>query len=280
VKTIGMLLRKATDRLRAYSLSPRLDAELLLAHILGWSRTRLIAELNQKVGAPIEQQFETLIARRANLEPVAYLIGEWEFYGLPLAVDARVLVSRPETELLVQLAIKFAAELPQDVPLRIGDIGTGSGAIAIAVAAHLPHAHVFATDISQDALDVAATNVSRHELNDRITLLHGDGLQPLPGPVDLLLSNPPYTILPEVDENVRRHEPHLALDGGADGLLLVRRLIEAAPSYLRRGALLMEIGAWQGQAVQEIAHAAFPTASVAVHRDLSGLDRVLDVRVT
>ncbi len=276
--TIGAALAEATARLRPFSPSARLDAELLLAHVVGRGRAQVVAGIRDELSEQAREQFMALIARRADLEPIAYLIGEREFYGLPLYVDHRVLVPRPETELLVDLALRAARSAPRK-DLRVADIGTGSGAIAVAVAAHLPEARVFATDVSVDALDVAKRNIRRHGLQERITLLHGSGLGVLPGPVDLLLTNPPYTVLAEVDENVRRHEPHLALDAGADGLAVIRELIADAPRYLDRGTMLIEIAAWQGPAVADLAAAAFPRAATAVHRDLAGLDRLLEIRV-
>ena len=275
--TIGAALQDATSRLRNVSPTARLDAEVLLAHVLGTTRTYLIASLDEPLAQSAGERLAELVARRAALEPVAYLIGEREFYGLPLYVDRRVLVPRPETELLVDLALAASARLPSNQALAVADIGTGSGAIAIAVAANLPQAHVWAVDLSEAALEVARANVERHGLGDRITLLHGDGLWPLPGPVDLLLSNPPYTILETIDENVRRYEPHLALDGGPGGLQVIRKLLATAPRYLKGRSLLMEIGAWQGQAVKALAAASFPDAAITIHRDLAGLDRVLEV---
>ena len=275
--TIGAALQDATSRLRNVSPTARLDAEVLLAHVLGTTRTHLIASLDEPLAQSAGERLAELVARRAALEPVAYLIGEREFYGLPLYVDRRVLVPRPETELLVDLALAAGARLPSNQALAVADIGTGSGAIAIAVAAHLPQAHVWAVDLSEAALEVARANVERHGLGDRITLLHGDGLRPLPEPVDLLLSNPPYTILETIDENVRRYEPHLALDGGPGGLQVIQELLATAPRYLKGRSLLMEIGAWQGQAVKALAAASFPDDAITIHRDLAGLDRVLEV---
>lgn len=274
---VGRLLHTATARLRAASPTPRLDAELLLGHILGRSRTELIAMLPESVGIDQETRFWELIERRIDLEPVAYLTGEREFYGLRLAVDRRVLVPRPETELLVGAALEIARRWPDERPIRIADIGTGSGAIAIAMAVHLPRAQVWAVDISRDALEVARANVRRFGLEERVALLHGDGLAPLPDHVDLLLSNPPYTRLDEVDENVRRHEPHLALDGGPDGADVIRKLFTAAPRYIKSGAILMEIAAWQAPGTRDIAVGAFPHATITVRQDLAGLDRVLEV---
>lgn len=276
---VSAALAEATARLRPFSPSARLDAELLLAHVLGVGRAQVVAGLHEELSEQVCEQFTALTTRRADLEPVAYLTGEREFYGMMLYVDRRVLVPRPETELLVDLALRAARSAPRK-DLRVADIGTGSGAIAVAVAAHLSEARVLATDLSIDALDVARRNIQRHGLGERITVLHGAGLGVLPGQVDLLLSNPPYTVLAEVDENVRRHEPHLALDAGPEGLAVIRELIADAPRYLNHGTMLIEIAAWQGPAVVDLAVAAFPGAAIAVHRDLAGLDRVLEIRVS
>ena len=160
----------------------------------------------------------------------------------------------------------------------MADIGTGSGCIAVAVAAHLPRALVYATDLAPAALRVARRNVERHGVVDRVRLLEGDLLDPLPEPIDLLLSNPPYTILAEIDEGVRRHEPPQALDGGPDGLAVYRRLLAAAPARLRPGAAaVLEIGADHGAAVSDLARAHFPAAQIEVYQDLAGRDRVVVV---
>lgn len=289
---IAELLKAATAQLAEVSSTPRLDAELLLAHVLGWPRARLLAE---RAHVPTPEQtaaFAAALARRASLEPVAYILGQKEFFGLDFYVDRRVLVPRPETELLVELALAVARRLTTDRPpqeslgrssvigrrssLTIADIGTGSGAIAVALAAHLPEATIYATDISADALAVAASNVERHGLAGRVRLLHGDLLAPLPGPVDLIVSNPPYTVLAEVEPNVLAHEPHLALEGGPDGAAIYRRLLAMAPEYLRpEGAILLEIGAWQGELVAGLLREALPAARVTIHQDLAGRDRVV-----
>jgi release factor glutamine methyltransferase len=277
LSTLRHLLNEATRALEASSSTPRLDAELLLAHVLGWSRSHLLACGDETPDAAQAAAFRQLVARRASLEPVAYLVGQREFYGLDVQVDARVLVPRPETELLVELAIGQArgrAALAQ--PLLIADVGTGSGAIALALAAHLPQAHLYASDISSGALEVAAANVARHGLQQRITLLQGDLLAPLPQPVHIIVSNPPYTILSQIDTNVYQHEPHLALDGGPDGLALYRRLLLQAPRWLLPGgALLLEIGAAQVASVAALVRAAFDRPHIAVQRDLAGHPRVV-----
>ncbi len=291
--TIAQALAWATHDLRARSATARLDAELLLAHVLGWGRARLLAEGRLALTEAQAAVFRSLITRRAALEPVAYLIGHKEFYGIDFAVDRRALMPRPETELLVELTLVFArrtmsdkrrnlerAALPHSSfvvrPLSIADIGTGSGAIAVALALHLPEAQIDAIDISPDALALAQQNVEQHGLAERVRLLQGDLLDPLTEPVDLIVSNPPYTILSEIDEGVRRYEPDQALDGGADGLEVYRRLLRQAPTKLRpSGTVLLEIGATQTAAVIDLARHAFPAASICVHRDLAGHDRVV-----
>ncbi|MEI6179253.1 MAG: peptide chain release factor N(5)-glutamine methyltransferase [Chloroflexales bacterium] len=276
-------MREATAQLSATSTTPRLDAELLLAHVLGWPRARLLAERDDQPTAAQTAACAALIARRVALEPVAYLVGHKAFYGLDLEVTPATLVPRPETELLVELALDEARRYEAAVSGQrsaaiIADIGTGSGAIAIALASHLPTATIYATDVSAAALEVARRNVVRHGLSERVRLYHGDLLAPLPGPVDLLVSNPPYTILAEVEPNVYAHEPHLALDGGPDGAAVYRRLVANLADYVRPGgAVLLEIGAWQGALVASLLRALFPTATVSVHQDLAGRDRVVRI---
>lgn len=273
--TVAELLAEATTRLRATSPTPRLDAELLLAHTLRWSRTRVLAERMATPTAEQEAAFRQLLARRIDLEPVAYLVGEKEFYGRVFEVSPDVLVPRPDTELLIEVALGWARRYSAD-PLEIADIGVGSGIIAATLAAELPQAHVVGVDVSAAALAMAQRNVERLGLAGRVILIEGDLLAPLPHPVDLLASNPPYTLLEQIDENVRRHEPHLALDGGADGLALYRRLLAGAPAVVRPGGcVILEIGAWQGADVAALAQAAFPAATVSVHRDLADNERVV-----
>lgn len=280
---IRYLLTMTTERLAATSTTPRLDAEILLAHVLGWTRTRLLAELNAIPDGAQVATFAHLVARRAAREPVAYLVGQREFYGLDLFVDQRVLIPRPETELLVELTLgQVQARLARATqPLVLVDVGTGSGAIAIALALHLPEqVRIYATDLSHDALAVAAANVARYQLEQRITLLYGDLLAPLPEQVDMLVSNPPYTVLSEIEPGVRDYEPHLALDGGADGLEVYQRLLTQAPRWLRPdGAILLEIGATQGRSVAALVRSVFAHPHIAVQRDLAGHPRVVVAQV-
>ena len=309
--SIAEALTWAAAQLRATSDTPRLDAELLLAHILGWSRARILAERREHLSETQLAALRDLIVRRAALEPIAYIVGHKEFYGLDFLVDRSVLIPRPETELLVERALAIVRQLTADhrpnkearrqgegehlrqaislsplLPVSlsnrssvvIADIGTGSGCIAVALAVHLPEALVYATDISPEALRIARQNVERHGVVERVRPIEGDLLDALPEPVDVLVSNPPYTILEEIDVGVRRHEPHLALDGGTDGLDVYRRLLAAAPAKLRSGgAVLLEIGATQAAAVVDLARAHFPATRIKVYQDLAGLDRMVVV---
>jgi len=266
--------------------SPRLDAELLLAHAMGLTRARLLAQFDRELSPAELARYRQLIERRRAHEPVAYIVGHQEFYGLDFYVDRRVLIPRPETELLVERAIKLAGEVGDRgyglYPLTLADVGTGSGAIAVSLAVHLPQATIYALDSSAEALEVAARNVRRHGIEGRVHLLRGDLLSPLPEPVDLIVANLPYVSeaeLAELPPQIRRYEPLSALDGGPDGLRHIRRLLAQAGGYLRpQGAILLEIGATQGAEVIELARRYFPMASIEVVKDYAGLDRVVIVR--
>jgi release factor glutamine methyltransferase len=279
--SVRTVLTTAEHTLRANSPTPRLDAELLLAYVLGCSRAHLLAMLSEQLDQEQVHVFQRLVTRRAHNEPVAYLTRQREFYGLNLLVDPRVLVPRPETELLVDLTLEWAHHHLTTAPhtLKIADIGTGSGAIALALAANLPPpVQIYATDISPEALHVAAANAARHDLASRVTLLHGDLLTPLPEPVTIIVSNPPYTVLSEIDAGVRDYEPHLALDGGTDGIEVCQRLLQQAPRWLRSdadSAVLLEIGATQAEATVATAQAVLPHSRITVRQDLAGHDRVI-----
>lgn len=276
--TVEAALRAARRRLAPSSPTPGLDAQVLLAHVLGVSRARLLSDAQRPLSAAQQAAYQALVARRAALEPVAYLIGHKEFFGRDFSVDRRVLIPRPESELLVELALRQARRCGP--PASVADIGTGSGCLAITLALELPQARVFAVDCSEAALEVARLNAERHGVAGRVTFLLGDALTPLPQPVDLIVANPPYTVLAEVEEGVRRWEPHLALDGGAQqGFAEPARWLAQAPSRLRPGGLLlMEIAAWQGGQALAAARAVFPAAETRLYQDLAGHDRVLLVR--
>jgi len=219
--------------------------------------------------------YQSLISRRVSGYPLPYLTGRVEFYGLEFEVTPEVLIPRPETETLVDLAIARQ-------PMSIVDVGTGSGCIAVSLAVHLPEAVVYAIEISPAALAVARRNVERHGVAERVRLMAGDVLSPRPGPVDLIVSNPPYIPTGEcgsLPASIRDYEPRLALNGGPDGLAVVQQLLMQAPAVLRPGrGMLIEIGADQGEAATYLARTFFPHATVRLHPDLAGRDRVLEVQ--
>jgi release factor glutamine methyltransferase len=216
---------------------------------------------------------------------VAYLLGHKEFFGLEFQVNPHVLIPRPETELLVETAIEWSIINNQlsivNGKFTIADVGTGSGCIAVALAKHLPKASLVAIDASPEALRLARLNAERHAV--QITFLSGDLLEPLAEPVDLMVSNPPYVSQAELAAampEVSVYEPRLALDGGEDGLDVVRRLLSQAKEKLKPGgALLVEIGASQGQAMIKLAQTHFPGAVIQIKKDLAGLDRLLVVQI-
>ncbi|MGD8625156.1 MAG: peptide chain release factor N(5)-glutamine methyltransferase [Anaerolineae bacterium] len=257
--------------------SPRLDAELLLAHVLEVNRAAVLARPERRLTPKELTLYRDLAARRAAREPLAYILGHWEFYGLDFAVDERALIPRPETELLVEEALRLAKGMAPGV--RIADVGAGSGAIAVTLAVHLSRATVYALDASPEALALAAENAARHKA--RIRCLAGDLLAPLPEAVDLIAANLPYVARdewPTLPPEIRAHEPRAALDGGADGLALIGRLLDRASDHLRAGgAVLVEIGAAQGEAAVDLAREAMPGARVRLCQDYAGLDRLVVV---
>ena len=270
VWTTGHFEKKGID-------SPRLTAEVLLAHVLGCDRVRLFMDLDRPLAKEELQQFRALIERRLQGEPSQYLTGKREFYGRTFSVDPRVLIPRPETELLVEAALR---EVPKDAPARLLDVCTGSGCIAITLAAERPQAQVWATDLSPDALAIARGNAERLGVLERVTFLQGDLLAPLPSdasPFDVIVSNPPYIAtgaIAGLSAEVRK-EPRLALDGGADGLDLVRGIVAKARAFLRPGGqLALEIGEEQGAAVKGLLEAS-GFEDVRVEKDLARLDRLV-----
>ena len=281
---IGEALAQAAIQLRNQGVeSPRLDAELLLAHVLGVNRASILAWPDQSLKPKELTRYRDLVSRRADREPLAYIVGHREFSGLDLVVDRRVLIPRPETELLVEHALLLAGRITRlRLPsVEIADVGAGSGAIAVTLAVHLPHAMVYALDESPGALAVVAENARRHDVANRLHCLPSDLLSSLPGPLDLITANLPYVTTAEWQElvpEIRDHEPRAALDGGLDGLALIRRLLATASSYLQPGgALLLEIGASQGAAVTALAREHFPQADVKLYQDYAGLDRLVIV---
>jgi release factor glutamine methyltransferase len=295
--TVGGLLHAATQRLRqSGSESPRLDAEVLLGYVLGIDRTGVLAHPDAPVGTGQAVSFDAAVARREAGEPVAYIRGFKEFRGLAFSVDSRALIPRPETETLVELALDRVRDIlagaprPADAPpLRIWDVGTGSGAIAVSVAVNLRsrgYAGTFqllASDASADALAVAVENAVGHGVADVIDFALGDLLDVVPPPdgrTDLLLANLPYVPAEAVDKLpiAASFEPRQALDGGPDGLDVIRRLLPQLPEALSRdGMALMEIGSDQGDAVAGEVGSLLPGWSSDVLPDLGGSPRVVGV---
>ncbi|WP_163777680.1 peptide chain release factor N(5)-glutamine methyltransferase [Myxococcus vastator] len=255
--------------------APRLTAEILLSHVLGLSRVRLYVDLDRPLSKEELGAYRALIERRMAGEPTQYLTGVREFYNRPFKVDARVLIPRPETELLVEAALRL---LPKDAPGRALDVCTGSGCIAISLAAERPQATVIATDLSPDACALARENAQALGVADRVTVLQGDLFAPVPAGerFQVVVSNPPYIASEEIaglSAEVRR-EPKLALDGGPDGLVAVRRVVTGARQWLEPGGLLaMEIGEDQGPAVLELLRAA-GYADARVEKDLERRERM------
>jgi len=250
--------------------TPRLDAELLLAHVLGVGRERLLIDSALTVEGPAVRAFQDAVRRRSvQREPVAYIIGHRGFRHLDLAVDQRVLVPRAETELLVEVGLALAPQA------RVLDLGTGSGAVALALKHERPDLQISASDASDDALEVARENARRLELDVR--WLHADLLAGIPDEFDAILSNPPYVAEAEragLAPEIVRHEPASALFAGADGLATIRALITQVSERRRVALLGLEVGAGQAQEVAELmGRAGF--SSVRCERDLAGIERVL-----
>jgi len=250
-----------------------LECELLLRHTLRISRVQLYSDLDHEISPEQEETFQHLIERRLNGEPTAYITGHREFYGLDFYVDPSVLIPRPESELLVEKALELAQN--HTAP-TIAEIGTGCGAIAVSLALNLPQAKVYATDISSPALKVALSNCQKHGVANRIRLLQGDMLDPLPEPVDIIVTNLPY--VKESEINAEGFEPSLALNGGSDGLEKIRRLcLQLSNKLYPTGCLLLEIGQGQSRAVANFLHSLFPSAKIETTPDLSGIERVVSL---
>lgn len=260
------------------SPTPALDARLLLAHALGRDHAYLVAHDDEALTTAQAAAYAGLLARAAAGEPIPYLLGHAPFFGLDLAVSPAVLIPRPETEQLVEMAIAWGRNRG---PLRAVDVGTGSGCIAVTLARGLPAAAVAAVDVSAAALAVAAANVAQHAPG-RVALARGDLLTAIAPGLDLIAANLPYVTRSEwtaLPDGVKSYEPALALDGGIDGLDIIRALLPQAAARLRpSGLLLLEIGWQQGPAALALAQAYLPSASVALRPDFAGHDRFVAVQ--
>jgi release factor glutamine methyltransferase len=256
-----------------------LEGEILLRHVLGMNRSQLYSDLDLDLSPEHEKTMNLLLERRRQGEPSAYITGHREFYGLDFRVDRNVLIPRPESELLVELAIRLVRSRTIS---SIADIGTGCGAIAISLVVNLPQATVYATEISPSALEVARSNCLKHGVVDRVILLQGDLLEPLIGPVDMIVANLPYVREADLPRSgPLSFEPVLALNGGKDGLDKISILCRQAGEKLhKRGCLLLEIGEGQVKAVSAIWREGFPVATIEVHKDLAGFERVVSLCLT
>lgn len=297
MSTIRDVLRAAMAQLDAARVdAPATTARLLLSQVTQQSKEWLIAHGDESLSADQQQQFQSLLARVISHEPLFYVLGHREFYGLDLLIDKRVLIPRPETEMLVELALTELRNSQFKIlnsKFLIVDVGTGSGAVPIAIAKHAPDATLIATDISKDALDVARMNAERHGVADRIAFVQADLLEGIYAVPVVITANLPYVTREEIDglpPEIQDHEPRVALDGGEDGLDLVRRLLQQiavmtdsptpGPSPMGRGvrAAFLEFGASQGDAVLKAAREILPHARSEIKKDLSQLDRVLAIR--
>ncbi|OGO81260.1 MAG: protein-(glutamine-N5) methyltransferase, release factor-specific [Chloroflexi bacterium RIFOXYD12_FULL_57_15] len=283
-------LEQTSDRLRALTDTPDLDAQVLLAHLTGKPRTWLAAHPETPLSGPeLDSARQALSALEAGT-PLPYILGHWEFFGLDFEITPDVLIPRPETELLVEQAILWLQASPKR--RTVADIGAGSGAIAVSIAMNVPDARVLATDISRAALEVAKHNAQKFNLQDRIEFVECDllpeskvegqrsDLRPLT--FDLICANLPYIPTATLEHlPIYGREPTLALDGGNDGLDPIRHLLKIAPEWLApEGLILLEIEATLGAQALSLAHDKFPSARIALHSDLSGKDRLIEIALS
>jgi release factor glutamine methyltransferase len=282
VPTLLEVLRLSTGFLaQRGGESARLDAELLTAHSLGLRRLDLYLQYDRPLREEELEPMRALLRRRAAGEPVAYLLGAREFYGRSFVVTPAVLIPRPDTETLIEAALRWARARGEG-PLRIADVGTGSGCIAVTMAAELPNATVVAGDVSTDALQIARENAQRQEVEERVTFVEGEWTQPLQQhmPYDMLLSNPPYVTeaeLQELAEDVRNYEPHKALVAGHDGMDAYRHILDGAARLLSPAAYVaFEVDPRRAEQVEALAREHLPHATTRRIHDLTDRDRVVE----
>ena len=279
-ETVLSLLRRAADHLKNHHISePRASADLLLGHVLGLDRLALYLNAERPLEAEELEGFSRCLERRLRREPVQFITGTQEFWSLALTVTPDVLIPRPETELLVEALLDFARETGAR-QMRLMDVGTGSGAIAVAAARELPKAVVVAGDLSLAALKLARDNARRHQVSERILFLCMDLFCGLGRTLfDAVVTNPPYvkssdfSLLPR---EIRDYEPRYALDGGEDGLQTIRAIIDQAPDFLRSGGILaLEMGAGQAEVVGALVSRTNRYRGQHMLKDYSAIDRVL-----
>jgi release factor glutamine methyltransferase len=282
-----MILSKALQSATQTLLRARIDgasveAELLLGHVLRISKTQLYTEPERVLTSAETRHLRNLVQRRINHEPTSYILGHCEFYGIDFYVDYHTFLPRPETELLVEQAVELAHRISHwEKRITIADIGTGCGAIAISLALALPQDRIYATDISASALQVAEINCRRHGVNNKVELLQGNLLEPLPQPVDMIVANLPYIKgceFRDLSPEIRNFEPTVALTGGEDGLGKIQQMLEQMPGKLNYEAcFLLEIGQGQGEMVTSLIRSYSPQASIELIPDLGGIERVVKV---
>jgi len=283
VPTLLDVLRLSTGFLaQRGSETARLDAELLTAHSLGLRRLDLYLQYDRPLREDELGPMRALLRRRAAGEPVAYLVGQREFYGRSFVVTPAVLIPRPDTETLVEAALRWARARGDGASLRIADVGTGSGCIAVTMAAELPQASVVATDTSNDALQIARENARRNGVEERVTFVQGEWTEPLQAqaPFDMVLSNPPYVTeaeMQELAEDVRNYEPRAALVSGSDGMDSYRRILSGATGVLSPGAYVaFEVDPRRAKQVETLARQHLPSATTRRIHDLTDRDRVVE----
>lgn len=281
---IKSLLEDSIRKINPFSDTPQLDAQVLLAHIINQPRTWVMAHLEHDVTEEEQDQIDHALKKLEAGEPLPYVLGKWDFFGLDFDITKNVLIPRPETELLVEKAIAWLKASPER--RTVADIGTGSGAIAISIARHIPDSHILATDISPAALEVARRNAIKLNVTDQINFIVCDLLpnhkSPISNhqlPLDLICANLPYIPTATLQQlPIYGREPTLALDGGADGLDLYRRLFKLAPDWLApHGMMLLEIESALGVQALSLTFDTFSNATIHMHQDLAGNDRLLEV---
>ena len=283
--SLRQVIRATHSKLESFYIpDARLEAEVMVMNIMRMPRQDLFANQEMEVSGQQEHELTEVLERRRKREPLAYILGYKEFYGVNLLVNSDVLIPRPETELIVEHTLFMGLMGMETAELTIADVGTGTAAIAINLALHLPSANIYAIDLFDPVLDVSSYNIRLHNVADRITLLKGDLLEPLPEPVDLIVANLPYIprerisgLQPEI-----QWEPTEALDGGTDGLELIRRLLEQAadPESSRlkdSGIIILELDPDQIPEVTRITNKLFPSAEISVELDLAQQERIFVV---
>ena len=280
--TLSQAISLASQNLSEVGIEDTLvEAELLLRYAVGISKTQLYTEPGRILTPAEADRLREFTQRRLHREPTAYILKHREFYGIDFYIDQRVLIPRPETELLVEKAIESASRYFPNKNLTIADVGTGSGVIAITLALALSQAKIYATDVSTESLEVADMNCHIHQVNDQVELLHGNLLKPVPENVDMIVTNLPYirdSELKTLSPEIVNFEPIIALTGGEDGLDRVRSLLAQIPGKIcPRGCLLMEIGQGQAQAVTSLIRSYFAEAGIEIFPDSSNIDRVVRV---